>query len=376
MTLPARIPASNPGLVAPSAGAGAAPFAPIAASLGATAAPRSHAVVTPDTMNAVAQDAFGSPDVLRFRDVAVPHPGPGQVLVRIRMAAANPWDWHFMRGLPYIARISAAGLRRPKHPILGGDVAGEVVATGEGTTRFAVGDRVFGFIEFGGFAEYAVAPESLLAAMPGNATFEQAAAVPLAATTALQALRDAGEIRAGDRVLVIGASGGVGTFAVQLAKRFGAHVTAVASGRNAALVRSIGADRVIDYTREDVTAGDDRFDLVLQLAGTAPASALRRVLAPGGRLVMSSGDSPNRLIGPFGRVIRGLLLGKIGGQSISALTAKWNANDLELLAGLLEAGDIVPVVDSTYPLAYVADAIRYVEGGRARGKVLISVAAS
>ena len=330
----------------------------------------------PQVMQAVTYATFGSPDVLATRDVAVPEPGTGEVLVRVRAAATNPWDWHFMRGLPYIARINGAGVRRPKHPVLGGDIAGEVVAVGAGSTRFAVGDRVYGFIEFGGFAEYAAAPESLLASMPANLTFEQAAAVPLAATTALQGLRNVGGIQAGDRVLVIGASGGVGTFAVQLAKRFGAHVTAVASGRNAALVRAIGADAVVDYTREDVTAGAERFDLVLQLAGTASASALRRILAPGGRLVLSSGDSSNRYTGPMGRAIRGLLLGKVVGQSISMLTAKWNAEDLTFLAGLLEARDIVPVLDSTYPLAGVADAIRYVESGRARGKVVISVAAS
>jgi NADPH:quinone reductase-like Zn-dependent oxidoreductase len=295
-------------------------------------APHALADAIPDVMRAATHDAFGAPDVLHLGEASVPRPGPGQVLVRVRAASANPWDWHFLRGLPYIARLNGAGIRRPKHPVPGGDVAGEVVAVGEGATRFTAGDHVFGFIEFGGFAEYAAAPESLLAAMPANLTFEQAAAVPLAATTALQGLRDAGEIRAGDRVLVIGASGGVGTFAVQLAKRFGAHVTAVTSGRNAALVRSIGADRVIDYTREDVTAGDDRFDLVLQLAGTAPASALRRILATSGRLVMSSGDSANRFIGPMGRAIRGLLLGRIHGQSIALLTARWNAADLAFLA--------------------------------------------
>ncbi len=341
----------------------------------ANTAPHALAGAIPDIMRAATYDTFGAPDVLRIGDVVVPQPGPGQVLVRVRAAAANPWDWHFLRGLPYIARLNGAGIRHPKHQILGGDVAGEVVAVGEGATRFAVGDHVFGFIEFGAFAEYAVAPESLLAAAPANVTFEQAAGVPLAATTALQGLRDAGAIRAGDRVLVIGASGGVGTFAVQLAKRFGAHVTAVVSGRNASLVRALGADRVIDYTREDVTAGDDRFDLVLQLAGTASASALARVLAPGGRLVMSA-DAPNRWVGPMGRMIRGLLLGRIHGQSIAVLTAKWNAVDLTFLAGLLDAGDIVPVIDSTFPLADLADAIRYVESGRARGKVLISVARS
>jgi len=343
---------------------------------GAVDAPRRLAAPVPSEMQAVTYDTFGSPDVLQLRDVAVPHPGRGEVLVRIRAAATNPWDWHFMRGLPYIARINGAGVRRPKHPVLGGDIAGEVVATGTGAARFGIGDRVYGFIEFGGFAEYAVAPESLLAAMPANLTFEQAAAVPLAATTALQGLRDVGRVQPGDRVLVIGASGGVGTFAVQLANWFGAHVTAVTSGRNGALVRSIGADHVLDYTREDVTAGDDRYDLVLQLAGTASASDLRRILAPGGRLVMSSGDAANRWIGPMGRVLRGVIAGKRSRQSIALLTAKWNAEDLEFLAGLLEAGDIAPVIDSTYPLENVADAIRYVESGRARGKVLVSVTGS
>jgi NADPH:quinone reductase-like Zn-dependent oxidoreductase len=327
-------------------------------------------------MRAATYAAFGSPDVLELRDVPVPQPGPGQVLVRVRAAAVNPWDWHFLRGLPYVARLSGAGIRRPKHPVLGGDIAGEVVGVGEGVARFAVGDRVFGFIEFGGFAEYAVAPESLLAPMPANLAFDHAAGVPLTAQTALQGLRDAGRIAAGDRVLVIGASGGVGTFAVQIAKHLGAHVTAVASGRNAALLRSIGADRVVDYTREDVTAGDDGFDVILQLAGTTPASALARLLAPGGRLVLSSGDSPNRFVGPMAGAIRGVLLGKRKGLSIAVLTARWNAVDLGYLAGLLESGAIAPVIDRTYPLAEVADAIRYVESGRARGKVLVSVAAS
>jgi NADPH:quinone reductase-like Zn-dependent oxidoreductase len=327
-------------------------------------------------MRATTYAAFGSPDVLELRDVPVPQPGAGQVLVRVAAAAVNPWDWHFLRGLPYIARLNGAGIRRPKHPVLGGDIAGEIVGIGEGATRFAVGDRVFGFVQFGGFAEYAAAPESLLAAMPANLTFGQAAAVPLAAQTALQGLRDAGRVVAGDRVLVIGASGGVGTFAVQVAKHLGADVMAVTSGRNAALVRSIGADRVVDYTREDVTAGDDRFDVILQLAGTTPASALARILAPGGRLVLSSGDSPNRFVGPMGGAIRGVLLGKRKGQSIAVLTAKWNSADLTVLAGLLESRAIVPVIDSTYALADVADAIRYVESGRARGKVLVSVAAS
>ncbi|HYO42807.1 MAG TPA: NAD(P)-dependent alcohol dehydrogenase [Candidatus Limnocylindrales bacterium] len=326
-------------------------------------------------MRAITHEAFGSPDVLRLGEVAVPRPGAGQVLVRIRAAAVNPWDWHFMRGLPYLARLNGAGIRRPKHPTLGGDIAGEVVATGDGATRFAVGDAVFGFIEFGGFAEYAVAPETLLAAMPRNVTFEQAAATPLAAQTALQGLRDAARVKAGDRVLVIGASGGVGTYAVQLAVSLGARVTGVASGRNAGLVRTLGADRAIDYTHEDVTTGAERYDVILQLAGTASAISLARILAPGGRLVLSSGDSPNRWIGPMGRVLRGVIAGRRSHLSIAPLTARWNAEDLALLAGLIESGVIAPVIDSTYALADTADAIRHLETGRARGKILVSVAA-
>ena len=341
---------------------------------GADRAPHPLVASVPHLMLAITHEVFGSPEVLRLAVLPAPQPGPGKVLVRIRAAATNPWDWHFVRGLPYIARLNGAGVLRPKHPIPGGDVAGEVVATGDGVTRFAIGDTVYGFIEFGGFAEYAAVAETALAAMPGNLTFEQAAAVPLAATTALQGLRDAGRVKAGDRVLVIGASGGVGTFAVQLAKSFGAHVTGVASGRNDALVRALGADRVIDYTREDVTGGDERYDVILQLAGTASGSELAPILAPGGRLVMSGGDSPNRWVGPFGRVIRGVIKGKRSGRSIAPLTAKWNADDLAVLAGLLERGTITPVIDSTYDLAHTADAIRYLESGRARGKVLVSVA--
>ena len=342
----------------------------------AGAAPPPDVRSIPATMQAVTQTIFGSPDVLRHAAIAVPQPAAGEVLVRIRAAAANPWDWHFMRGMPYIARLSAAGIRRPKHPVLGGDIAGEVVATGDGVTRFDVGDAVFGFIEFGGFAEYAAIPATALAPMPRSTTFEAAAATPLAATTALQGLRDAGRVAAGDRVLVIGASGGVGTFAVQLAASLGAHVTGVASGRNAALLRALGAERAIDYTRESVTAGEARYDVILQFAGTASASELARILAPGGRLVMSSGDSPNRWVGPFGRVIRGIITGKRSGRSIVPLTAKWNADDLAYLGGLIERRAIVPVIDRTFSFSDTADAIRYVESGRARGKVVISVATS
>jgi NADPH:quinone reductase-like Zn-dependent oxidoreductase len=356
------------------------PFAPHAATPSGSHAPGQRHAPVPSAMRAITHEVFGSPEVLHLERVPVPQPRPGEVLVRIHAAAVNPWDWHFLRGLPYIARLNGAGIRRPKHPVPGGDIAGEVVATGDvaatgdGTTRFAVGDAVFGFVGFGGFAEYAAVPGAGLAAKPASLTFEQAAGVPLAATTALQALRDAGRVQAGDRVLVIGASGGVGTFAVQLARWYGASVTGVASGRNAGLVRALGADRVIDYAREDVTAGDERYDVIVQLAGTASARALARILAPGGRLVLSSGDSPNRWIGPFGRVISGVIHGRRSHQAIIPLTAKWNAADLTILAGLLESGVITPVIDRAYPLVDSADAIRHVESGRARGKVIVSMA--
>ena len=340
---------------------------------GFTPSPGRPVTIVPNTMRAVTYDTFGSPDVLQLRQIAVPKPAPGQVLVRIHAAAANPWDWHFLRGLPYLARINGAGVRKPKHPVLGGDVAGEIVSTGDGAVRFGVGEMVYGFIEFGGFAEYVAVPETAVAAMPRNLSFDEAAAVPLAATTALQGLRDVGQVKAGDRVLIIGASGGVGTFAVQMAKTFGAHVTGVASGGNAALLRALAADRVVDYTREDVTAGDDRFDVVFQLAGTASGSALGRILAPGGRVVMSSGDSANRWVGPMGRVLRGVFAGKRTGRSIQLLTAKWNAADLATVAELIETGRVRPVIDATYALETTADAMRYVESGRARGKVVISM---
>src|ERR1700720_3436410 len=245
----------------------------------------------------MAYEAYGSAGVPTLKAVANPAVGADRVLVRLRAASANPYDWHFMRGLPLIARTSM-GLRKPKYSLLGTDVAGEVEAVGDAVTRFRPGDKVFGFVGSGGFAEFVSAPERLLALKPDNLSFEQAATVPLAAVTALQGLRDAGELQSGQKVLIIGASGGVGTFAVQIAKWFGADVTGVCSTRNLELVRSIGADRVIDYTGEDFTRRGQRYDLIFQLAGTASGSACRRALTPKGRLVLSSGDSPGRGIGP------------------------------------------------------------------------------
>ena len=326
-------------------------------------------------MKAIAYEDYGSPDVLEVREVRKPEVARDEVLVQVRAASANPYDWHFMRGVPYIARLMATGLRKPKHSVLGTDVAGEVEAIGSEVTRFRPGDEVFGFVGAGGFAEYVAAPEKLLGLKPANLDFQQAATVPLAAVTALQGLRDAGEIRSGQKVLIVGASGGVGTFAVQIAKWYGADVTGVCSTKNMEMVRSIGADQVIDYTREDFTRTDQRYDLIFQLAGTASPSACRRALTPKGRLVLSSGDSPGRVIGPVGRIIKALLLSPFIGQTMRPLVAKPSSDDLQFLRKLIEAGSLKPVIDRTYPLSESADAIRYLETGRARGKVVISVSA-
>ena len=328
-------------------------------------------------MKAIAYQEYGSADVLELKDVRKPNvQGGDSVLVRVRAASANPYDWHFMRGVPYIARLMATGLRHPKHPVLGTDIAGVVEAVGNAVTRFQPGDEVFGFVGSGGFAEYVSAPERLLAVKPANLSFQQAATVPLAAVTAMQGLRDAGEVRSGQKVLIVGASGGVGTFAVQIAKWYGADVTGVCSTRNLEMVRSIGADHVIDYTREDFTRTGQQYDLIFQLAGTASPSACRRVLSPKGRLVLSSGDSPGRIIGPVGRIIKAVLLSPFIGQTLRPLVAKPSRNDLQLLRELIEAGRVTPVIDRTYPLSEAADAIRYLETGHARGKVVVSMSAA
>jgi len=327
-------------------------------------------------MQAITSERFGSADVFELREVPKPAVNAGEVLVRVRATSANPWDWHFMRGLPYIARlIGGIGVRKPKKSVLGTDIAGEVEAVGSEVTRFRPGDEVFGFVGGGGFADYVSAPEGRLALKPANLSFEQAATVPLAAVTALQGLRDVGEIRSGQKVMIVGASGGVGTFAVQIAKVFGAEVTGVTSTRNLELVHSIGADRVIDYTHEDFTRGDQKYDLIFQLAGTASPSALRRALTPKGTLVLSSGDSPGRVIGPIGRILKAVLLSPFIGQTMRPLETKPSSDDLQFLTELIEGGRITPVIDRTYPLSDAADAIRYLETGRARGKVVITISA-
>ena len=326
-------------------------------------------------MQAITYQRFGSPDVLQVRDVPRPEPAAGEVLVRIHAAAANAWDWHFMRGEPWIARLNGAGLRRPRHPILGGDIAGVVESVGGGVTRFRAGDEVFGFIGFGGFAEYVAVSEGLLARKPANLSFEQAATVPLASMTVLQGVRDLAKVQPGQRVLIIGASGGLGTFAVQIAKVFGAEVTGVSSTRNLGLVRSAGADHVIDYTTTDYLASGERYDVVWQLAGTTSASALRRIVTPKGAIVLTSADSKGRILGPMGRLLKGVLLGRFVGQTIANIPHHPNAADLEAVRDLVEAGKVTPVIERTFPLADTAAAIRHLETGRARGKVAIAVAA-
>jgi NADPH:quinone reductase-like Zn-dependent oxidoreductase len=292
--------------------------------------------------------------------------------VRIRAASANPYDWHFMRGLPYFMR-AISGLRKPKDSRLGSDMAGEVVAVGQGATRFRPGDAVYGFVAHGGFAESIAVAEEALGPKPANLSFEQAAAVPLAALTALQGLRDAGKIGPGQRVLIVGASGGVGTFAVQLALAFGAEVTGVCSARNLELVRSLGAHRIIDYTREDFTRGETKYDLIFHLAGTHSPAACRRALMPKGTLVQSSGDAKGRWLGPLTRIFQAAVLSPFVSQNLAQLETKRSQEDLTFLAELIEAGKLTPVIDRTYPLRETAEAIRYLETGRARGKVVIAV---
>lgn len=321
-------------------------------------------------MKALVQDTYGSADVLHIEDVEVPAMGDGDVLLDVRAASFNPLDWHFMRGAPFFIRLAGGGgLRRPRQRIRGVDVAGVVKAVGPAVTGFAPGDEVFGFCQ-GAAAEIAVTGQDRLLPKPSRLTFEEAAAVPVAGITALQGLRDQGGVGAGHTVLIIGASGGVGTFAIQIAKAFGAEVTGVCSTRNVDLVKSIGADHVFDYTKGDVTESGERFDVIFQLAGAASPLRLRRILAPEGTLVLSSGDG--RLSG-IDRIIIGKLMGLAGKQRVTTWVADENKQDLAVLAEMLESGDVTPVVDRTYPLADAAEALRYVEEGHTRGKVVVAV---
>ena len=323
-------------------------------------------------MRAVVHRCYGPADVLRVEQVARPALADDQVLVRVRAASVNPLDWHYMRGEPYIVRLDA-GVGAPTDIRMGEDFAGTVEAVGRSVRRFKVGDEVFG-ARSGAFAEYVSVPEDRAVVLkPAGVTFEQAAAVPIAAVTALQALRDNGNIRSGEKVLINGASGGVGTFAVQIAKAFGAEVTGVCSTRNVERVRALGADHVVDYTREDFSAGAERYDLIVDTVGNHGLSELRRVLRPKGALVIVGGPSDNRWIGPLTSVAKGWLFSRFVEQRFGMMLARMNRADLEALSDLMQQGKLTPVIDRHYALADAADAIRYVEAGHAQGKVIIDV---
>ena len=325
-------------------------------------------------MKTIFQDEYGSPDVLELRDIDKPEIGGDEVLVRVRAAGVNPGDWAIMSGLPYIAR-PVYGLRKPKNAVRGTDVAGTVEAGGAGVRRFQPGDEVFGWCGGlgGAFAEYASVSEDALAPKPSNLTFEQAAAVPMAGLVALQALRDHGGVRAGQKVLINGASGGIGTFAVQIAKSLGAEVTGVCSTRNAGLVRSIGADHVIDYTREDFTRKDRRYDFILDNVTNHSLSDLRRALAPAGTLVPNGGGFGNRWFASGGRVVGAHALNRFVGHRLRPFLVSPKLEDLVVLKELIETGKVTPVIDRTYPLGETPEAIGYVEEGHAQGKVVITV---
>jgi NADPH:quinone reductase-like Zn-dependent oxidoreductase len=323
-------------------------------------------------MKAIVREEYGSPDVLELRDVDRPEIEDGEVLLRVHAAGVDRGVWHVMTGLPYPIRLAGYGLRAPKNPVIGSDVAGVVEAVGKDVSRFQPGDEVFG-IGKGTFAEYARAPENKLAPKPANLTVEQAAVVAISGLTALQALRDHGRVGPGQEVLIIGASGGVGTYAVQIAKAFGAHVTGVCSTTKVEMVRSIGADHVIDYTREDFAAGEQRYDLILDIGGNSPLARLRRALTLEGTLVITGGEGGGRWLGGTDRQIRALLLSPFSGQKLGTFISKENHEDMIVLAELIESGKLTPVIDRTYPLAEVSEAIRYLEEGHVRGKVVITV---
>ena len=323
-------------------------------------------------MKAIVQDRYGSPDVLEFREIDRPVIGDEHVLVRVHAAGVDQGVWHEVAGLPYLFRIAGIGVRAPKNRVPGRDVAGRVEAVGGSVTLFQPGDEVFGTCR-GSFAEYASARADRLGPKPAKLSFEQAAAVPTSGATALQAVRDKGKVRPGQRVLVIGAGGGVGTFAVQLAKAFGAEVAGVCSTTKMELVRSIGADRVIDYTRDDFADGRNRYDVILDIAGNRSLSHLRRALAPEGRLVIVGGEGGGKWFGGIDRQLRAEVVSLFVRQKLGTLIATARKEDLEELRGLVEAGRVTPVVDRTFPLSEVPEAIRYLRDGLARGKVVITV---
>jgi NADPH:quinone reductase-like Zn-dependent oxidoreductase len=311
---------------------------------------------------------YGSPDVLKLEEVEKPTPQDDEILVKVHAASVNAADWHIMRGKPFLVRLMGFGLLKPKYKILGADIAGRVEAVGRNVKQFQPGDEVFGNIR-GGFAEYVCAREDALVLKPATLSFEEAAAVPIAAVTALQGLRDKGHIQKGQKVLIHGAAGGVGTFAVQIAKSFGAEVTAVCSTRNVDMARSIGADQVIDYTQADFTQNGQRYDLILAANGYHSISDYKRALSPRGIYVMTGGSMAQL----FQAMLLGPWISMTGSKKMGNLMAKLNQKDLVCMKELLEAGKVVPVIERRYPLSEVAEALRYVEEGHAKGKVVITV---
>ena len=323
------------------------------------------------TMKAVRYYCYGSPEVLVYDDVARPEPADNEVLVRVQAAGVNPYDWHFMRGSPYIMRLMV-GVGAPKNPRMGVDFSGTVEAVGAAVTRFKPGDAVFGGAD-GAFAEYLVVREDrAIAAMPANISYEQAAGVPIAGLTALQALRDHGKLQPGERVLVNGASGGVGTFTVQIAKAMGADVTGVCSGRNVDMVRSIGADQVFNYREQDYTESGQQFDLIVDMVGNHSPLANQRVLSPTGRLIIVGGPKGD-WIGPFLGILKSSVTSAFVKQELKAFTARMRGEDLATLAQYMAEGAVTPVIDRRYPLEKTADAIAHSESGRARGKIVVAV---
>jgi NADPH:quinone reductase-like Zn-dependent oxidoreductase len=323
-------------------------------------------------MKAIVQHTYGSTDVLELRDIDSPAIAGDEVLVRVKAAGVDRGVWHLMTGLPYPVRVAGYGLRAPRTPVPGMDLAGVVAAIGKDVTHFRTGDEVFG-IGTGAFAEYARAAEATLAPKPENVTFEQAAVVAISGLTALQGLRDHGRVEPGQSVLITGASGGVGTFAVQLAKVFGAEVTAVCSTTKVDLVRSLGADHVIDYTREDFADGGQRYDVILDIGGHPSLSRLRRALVHKGTLVIAGGETGGRWLGGYDRQIRARLMSGFVGQRLTTFIRNDDHDDLIILTMLIEAGRLIPVVDRMYPLGDAPEAIRYLEQGHARGKVVLTL---
>ncbi len=327
-----------------------------------------------ETMTAIVQDEYGTApeEVLRLAEISRPAIAADEVLVRVHAVSVDRGTWHLMTGLPYPVRLAGFGLRRPKAPNPGRSLAGTVESAGQEVTGFEPGDEVYGTCD-GSFAPYVRARAARLAPKPANLSFEQAAAVPVSALTALQAVRDHAKVQPGQRVLIIGASGGVGTFAVQIAKAFGAEVTGVCSTAKTDLVRSIGADHVVDYTREDFADGEHRYDVILDIGGNSRLSHLRRALTDHGRLVMVGGETGGRWLGGMDRMLRAILLFRLVSQELSTFIASENSADLGVLRDLMESGKIAPAVDRTYPLRETPAAIRHFQEGRARGKVVITI---